>query len=66
MDGAIRRAASVTGSRWCEIMLSRVHEMRLSPLTGPRRSRVSADLSGVSLFDQCPSYTLLACAGPNP
>jgi hypothetical protein len=26
----------------------------------------SEELSGVSLIDQCPSYTLLACAEPNP
>jgi hypothetical protein len=66
VGGSIKRAFSVIGSRWCGIILPRVHEMISSSLTGPRRSRTSAELSGVSLVDQCASYTLVACAEPNP
>jgi hypothetical protein len=65
VGGSIKRASSVTGSRGCEIIVPRVHGMILSLLTGPWRSRTSADLSGASPIDQCPSYTLLACAEPN-
>jgi hypothetical protein len=66
VGGSIKRAAGVTRSRWCGIISPRVHGMISSSLTGPRRSRIFAELSGVSLIDQCPSYTLLACAEPNP
>jgi hypothetical protein len=66
VGGSIKRGAGVTRSRWCGIISPRVHGMISSLLTGPRRSRTSAELSGVSQIDQCPSYTLLACAEPNP
>jgi hypothetical protein len=57
VGGSIKRAAGVTRSRWCGIILPRVHEMISSSLTGPRRSRTSAELSAVSLIDQCLSDT---------
>jgi hypothetical protein len=61
-----KRAAGVTRSRWYGIISPRVHGTLSSSLKSPRRSRTSAELSGVSLIEQCPSYTLLACAEPNP
>jgi hypothetical protein len=66
VGGSRKRAAGVTRSRWCGIISPQVHGMISSSLTGPQRSRTSAELSGVSLVDQCPSYILLACAEPKP